>query len=212
MYPAAREGPRRWGRLAEALRAPPSSRVAATGCCAHTQNGWVQVATVLGRLSAPLVKRAPARFGAPPRLIAERSERPRKMTRKVWARSGLLARWGGHLLGIPFHRAAQTLFKGGVAAEAEQGLGPAHVQLAARLAVRLAGVPDQPALKAGDPRNGDHQVADANLEGAAQVHGVAVVVALGRQQNALGRVLGIQKLAGRRAVAPHHDLVIAARP
>src|SRR5579859_426594 len=59
MYPAAREGPRRWGRLAEALRAPPSSRVAATGCCAHTQNGWVQVATVLGRRSAPQVKRAP---------------------------------------------------------------------------------------------------------------------------------------------------------
>ena len=93
--------------------------------------------------------------------------------------------------------------------EAEALLGARDVQPPSRLSVGFAGVPDEAALEARRLRELPGQVTDRDLDAAAQVDRIAGVVSLGRQHDALGRVLDVEELARRRAVAPQHDLAVA---
>src|SRR5437868_641915 len=79
--------------------------------------------------------------------------------------------------------------------ETETFLRARHVEAAPRLAVGLAGVPDEAAFIARRLRDLRGQVPDRDLLAAAQVDGVARVVALGREQDALGGVVDVQELA-----------------
>src|SRR3989442_2331020 len=107
---------------------------------------------------------------------------------------------------IPLDRALEPFAEVDSGPEAELALGPAGVELAARLAVRLARVPPDGAAEPG--RLGDEldQLADADFEGGAEVDRIGPVVALGGQDDAFGRVLDVQELPRRCAIAPHHDL------
>ena len=97
------------------------------------------------------------------------------------------------------------------ASKPKRSLRARHVEPAARLAVRLAGVPDEAALVARPPcAIFCGQIADRDLLAAAQVDRVAGVVTLGREHDALGRVLDVEELARRRAVAPQHHLAVTA--
>ena len=95
--------------------------------------------------------------------------------------------------------------------EAEALARARDVEAPARLAVRLAGVPDEAARRSRSARAiSVGQVADRDLVAAAEVHRVARVVALGGEHDPLGGVLDVEELARRRAVAPQHDLGVAA--
>src|SRR5947208_635748 len=84
--------------------------------------------------------------------------------------------------------------------EPELLAGPRDVQATPRLSVGLAGVPDEAPLEGGRPRDDPGQVADRDLLAAAQVHRVAGVILLGGEDDALRRVLDVEKLARGRAV------------
>src|ERR1041384_8850225 len=84
------------------------------------------------------------------------------------------------------------------------------VELAARLAVGLRRIPADAAGEAAQARDELGQIANGDLESGADVHRVGRVVALGREQDSLGRVARVQELARRRAVAPGDDLRVAA--
>ena len=58
--------------------------------------------------------------------------------------------------------------------------------------------------------NGLDQVLDADLECTAEVHRIAAVVPLHRQDDPVRRILDLQELARRRAVARHLDGLLVA--
>src|SRR5437588_7238312 len=91
--------------------------------------------------------------------------------------------------------------------EAEQLLRARRVERAARLPVRHARVPDDLALEPGQLRDQLGEVADGDLRARAEVHRLVAVVALRAEHEALDRVLDVEELARRRAVAPQHDLL-----
>src|SRR5262245_58437135 len=109
------------------------------------------------------------------------------------------------MLLVPFDRPSQAILKERLRPEAELALGAAYVQTPARLAVGLAGIPDDIALEAGQPGDRLDEVADRDLHAAAKVDRLVALVALGRQHDPRGGVLDIQELARRRAVAPDLD-------
>ena len=90
--------------------------------------------------------------------------------------------------------------------EAEQPLGARGVELPARLAVRHRGVPDDLAVEAGHLGDRLGELADRRLDTGAEVDRLRPVVALGGEQQPVGAVVDVEELAGRRAVAPEHDL------
>src|SRR5437868_6306463 len=111
---------------------------------------------------------------------------------------------------IPGDRPLDALAERRVRLEAETLPSARRVQPAPRLPVGLRGVPDRLALV---PRRlGDElgQVADRDLLAGPEIHGLAVVVALCREQQPFRTVLDEEELTGRRAVAPEHDLALAA--
>ena len=79
-----------------------------------------------------------------------------------------------------------------------------------QLTIRLARVPHNLAAESRQPRNHLYQVF-ADLERAAQVHRLAVVVAFRREhaKRAFRRVLDVEKFARRRTVAPDDNVVVA---
>ena len=76
-----------------------------------------------------------------------------------------------------------------------------------RLAVRHRRVPDDLALEAGHVGDRLGELADRDLVAGAEVDRLGAVVALGREHEPLDAVVDVEKLPGRRAVAPEHDLV-----
>src|ERR1022692_1342179 len=82
-------------------------------------------------------------------------------------------------------------------------------QTAARLAIGLGGVPNDPSREAGDTGNLGSQVANGDFHTASKIHRVGLVITLRCKDDAFGRVLDIEKLARGRAVAPEDDFVVA---
>src|SRR5688500_10241397 len=76
---------------------------------------------------------------------------------------------------VPLDRSLQPLAEGRARAEAEQLLGAARLELAARLTVRLRRVPDELALEAGQLGDELGQVADRDLLARAEVDGLGAV-------------------------------------
>src|SRR5215216_6777015 len=89
--------------------------------------------------------------------------------------------------------------------EPEQLFRPRRVELPPRLSIRLRRVPDDFAVEAG--RLGDHvcELLDPNLLARPQVDRVDAVVPEGGQHDALGAVVDVEELPGRRPVAPEDD-------
>src|SRR5262250_847996 len=71
--------------------------------------------------------------------------------------AGCAGRMGGQ---VPVQRLLQPFFETGSRFEPEERLGAAGVELAAGLAVRLAGVPFDPALESRQPRDDRHEIVD----------------------------------------------------
>src|SRR6267378_3908251 len=103
------------------------------------------------------------------------------------SRSGVSCRRADHterLCLVPRDRALEPFAEVHSGPEPELALGPAGVELAARLAVRLARVPPDGAAELGRLGDQFHQLADADLEGGAEVDRIGLVVALGGQDDA----------------------------
>src|SRR5512136_40029 len=113
---------------------------------------------------------------------------------------------------IPRHRLGEPFLEPDARLPAELGERPGRVEHSARLAVRLRRVPGDLALEPAQAGHERHEVADPDLEARAQVHGVALPVALGRGDDALRGVARVEKLAGGRPVAPDDDPPVAALP
>src|SRR5512135_3352605 len=88
----------------------------------------------------------------------------------------------------PRHGLAQAFLEPDARLPAELAQGTRGVEHATRLAVGLRHVPDDVALEAAGPGHQRHEVADEDLEARAQVHRVALLVALGGGDDALGGV------------------------
>ena len=65
------------------------------------------------------------------------------------------------------------------------------------------------AVEAGHVGNRLRQLSNRRLDTRPEVDRSGAVVAVGRQQQAVDKVLHVEKLAARRAVAPEHHLVVA---
>src|SRR5262249_49160292 len=90
--------------------------------------------------------------------------------------------------------------------EAEQFLGPTRIHASSWLSIRLRGVSDDLARESRQLRDALDQVPDGDLEPGAEIHRVALIVPLGRQQNALGSILDAEEFASRGARSPDNDL------
>src|SRR5262245_20528671 len=88
----------------------------------------------------------------------------------------------------------QAVAEAGFAAEAELALGAAHVQAAARLTVRSAGVPADLTSVAAKVADHFRQFPDGDLLARTEVDGVRLIVAFGGQDDGLGGVVDEQKL------------------
>src|SRR2546430_14830159 len=85
---------------------------------------------------------------------------------------------------VPPDRLRQSDIHRRAGAEAEFVGGARDLELAPRLAVRLARVPDDLAAEAALLGDDAREVADGDLLAASQVHGVGLVVRLGRGDDA----------------------------
>src|SRR5450759_836317 len=94
--------------------------------------------------------------------------------------------------------------------ESEILFGPRNVQTAARLAIRLAGIPNNPAIVTAERRNCRDEVPYGDLLGSTQIHRLCAIVPLRRQPKSLGRIGGMEKGPRRGAIAPADDLSRAA--
>src|SRR5262249_3801497 len=86
---------------------------------------------------------------------------------------------------------------------------PRNIQHAARLAVGLCGVPDDFAAEARQESDEFCQVFDPYLGSRADVHWSAVIVAFGREYDAFGRIVGMNKFTCRCARSPQDHFRIA---
>src|SRR5262249_7608118 len=111
---------------------------------------------------------------------------------------------GGH---VPAHRALEPILERRPRPEAEGALGARHVEAAARLSIRLRGVPDDPTAEARERDDSLGQIADRDLEPRPDIHGLRPVVALARERDRLGSVLDEQELARGLARSPDNHLV-----
>src|SRR5512137_2759532 len=113
---------------------------------------------------------------------------------------------------VPRHGLGETFLEADPRLPADLPERPRRVEHAPRLAVGLRRVPDDVALEPTEAGHERHEVADLDLEARAQVHRVALVVALRGGHDALGGVAGVEELAGGRAVTPDHDVPVAPLP
>jgi len=101
----------------------------------------------------------------------------------------------------PFAQAA-------LGAKAEVTLRLADIETAARLTIGLRGIPIDAASKAN--LGGDHlrQVANRNFLSATKIHGLATIVTLRCQHDAIGGIVHIKKFPSRRTIAPKNYLLV----
>src|SRR3990170_3003897 len=124
----------------------------------------------------------------------------------------MLAPFAGSLGHKPVDGLAQAVVEAGRGAEPEAFFGTACVKGAAGLAIRPGGVPDDVAVVSGHPGDPHGQVADADFDARAEVDRVRPIVAFGPKQDSLGGIADKEEFPAGRAVAPQHDLPLAALP
>src|SRR5437879_1068911 len=95
---------------------------------------------------------------------------------------------------VPGDGLGETVLETDLRLEAETLLRASGVELSSGLAVRARRVPADLALEPAEPRDELGEVLDGDLESGPQVHRFRGVVALGRKQDALGGVAGVQEL------------------
>src|SRR6476620_1875805 len=110
---------------------------------------------------------------------------------------------------VPHDRLAQPVLQRRAGDEFDLIAGTRHIETSPRLAVRLAWVPRDRALKAGQLRHQLRQRLDRDLPPATKVHRLGRFVLLHRQHDAFGAIFDIQKLTAYRAGAPGLDLLLA---
>ena len=112
------------------------------------------------------------------------------------------------VLVVPVDRVAGARPRSASRDEAEALAGAARVQRAARLAVRLGGVPAdrRPRTASGATMSSTRSRIVISWP-TPRFTGSGAVVALGREDDALGRVVDVEELARRRARAPDLDVV-----
>src|SRR5580704_11195653 len=106
----------------------------------------------------------------------------------------------------PLNACPKTGIHARTGSERKLPLGLAGVQTSARLAVWLACVPMD--LSDETSKYGDllSQALDRNFLTATEIDWIGAVISFGCHNYALGSILNIQELAGRRTVAPQGDL------
>src|SRR5262249_27003744 len=107
---------------------------------------------------------------------------------------------------VPLNGPAEARFEIGRRAEPELRRGALGVELPARLAVRLTGVPDDAPLESDLVRDPFDELPDRDLEARPQVHRQALVETLRRHHDPLRRIVNVEELAGGTPIAPHDDL------
>ena len=152
------------------------------------------------------------------------SEQPARARARARERLGA-ARRGGHSrqrarrtlararerVAVPGDRPLEALAERRPRAEAEQLARPARRRASAAAGRSASTCPS--AISPSKPGQlGDElgQLADRVSDAGAEVDRLGAVVALGREQQALGAVVDVEELARRRAVAPEHDLARVA--
>src|SRR5678816_4700028 len=106
------------------------------------------------------------------------------------------------MLPIPLDGAPQPSGEVDRRREAECFARTRGIQLPTRLAIGLARVPHDAARVADFSGNHLREFADSDLVGRAQIHRVALVIALRGEDDALGGVIDVQEFPRRAAVAP----------
>src|SRR4051794_22581706 len=112
---------------------------------------------------------------------------------------------------IPIDRLRQAGGERRAGAEPELVRGALDVEHPPRLAVRFRRVPHDLAFETCGLPDEHRQVVDRDLLAAAEVHRLALLVFFGGRDDAVRRIFDVEELARRRAVAPQHDLALAAR-
>ena len=87
-----------------------------------------------------------------------------------------------------------------------------HIQQLARRAVGLARIEHDLARETHHALHQRRQLGDGHILTHAHIDDAFVLVALHQKQTGIGQIVHMQKLAPRRARAPHHHLRRAARP
>ena len=98
---------------------------------------------------------------------------------------------------VPGHGPTKAVLERGSGHEAETLPGAAGVERPPWLPVRLRGVPAHLAGEAREAHHECYEVADGDLPADAEIDRVAAVVTLGGKDDAVGRVVDVQELAGR---------------
>src|SRR6266542_2822048 len=162
------------------------------------------------RLGIGIARREPPSPGRREKRPDCRNRRRRKRARREWRRETPCApsnrRLRRVLLSIPGHRPAKAIGKRGLGPPTEGEPGAARLKLAPRLTVGAGRIPDDLAAEVRFPRDESREIADGNLLTGTEIDGLRRIVPLGRQEDRLGGVFDVQKLARRRAVAPEHHL------
>lgn len=107
---------------------------------------------------------------------------------------------------VPGDRPLEALAELRSGREAELLPRPGRIQAASGLAVGLGRVPADLAFEARKLGYQRDEIADADLHARPQVHRIGFVVALRRQDDALGGILGVQELSRGQTVAPDLDV------
>src|SRR5579862_790478 len=115
------------------------------------------------------------------------------------------------VIAIPGDRPLEPLAKRGACLEAEELTRARCVQAAARLTVRHRRVPGQLSLEAGELGDRLGELANRGLDAGAEVDGLGPVVPFRGEQQSFGAVVDVEELAGRGAVAPQDDAVLAVQ-
>src|SRR5262249_37183684 len=84
---------------------------------------------------------------------------------------------------------------------------PARIELTARLAIRLVGLPLYFALKLCQPGDYFYQVLNHHFTAVTQINGFTLVITGGSLNNSLGAIFNIKKLSRRLSRAPHFDII-----
>src|ERR1700760_3492238 len=106
---------------------------------------------------------------------------------------------------VPVDGARQAFFHRRPGAEAEFVGRAGYVELAPGLTVGLRRIPDDLAAEPDPGGDCPCQIADGDLLAGTEIHRLPLVVLLRGDDDALGGILDIEKLARRRSIAPQRD-------
>src|SRR3954452_10052563 len=126
--------------------------------------------------------------------------------RDQYGRVRSTSRMYGRLRAVPGDRPLETLPERRARLEAEELLRARGVEAPARLAIRHRLVPGDLAREARQLGDQPGELLDRDLLARADVDRLLAVVWLGGQRERSGRVVDVEELARRRAIAPEHDL------